>query len=62
MQVIVMRMIVTVMLMVVMVLMVVGVVMVTWWKKRDRLGGGVQVAGDADASESDGYGNAIGEC
>ena len=59
MQVIVMRMIVVVMLMVVLVL---GVVMVTWRKKRGRLGGGVQVAGDGDASESDGYGNAIGEC
>ena len=59
MQVIVMRMIVVVILMVVLVLVV---VMVTWWKKQGRLGGGVHVAGDADASDSDGYGNAIGEC
>ena len=56
MQVIVMRMIVVVMSMVVLVL---DVVMV---KKRGRPGGGVHVAGDADASDSDGYGNAIGEC
>ena len=45
-----------------MVVLVLDVVMVTWGKKRNRLGGGVQVAGDADASESYGYGNAIGEC
>ena len=37
-------------------------VMVTWWKKQGRLRGGVQVAGDEDDSDSDGYGNAIGEC
>ena len=54
MQVIVMRMIVVVMSMVLMAVLVLDVVMVTWGKKRNRLGGGVQVAGDADASDSDG--------